>query len=135
MERYIFVSIRASISACFCCYSNGVGGFYPIFHGKDEIVAACCIFNCTEIGIIKIGIVQGFPFANILNSAFQAKPLNYDDFLHLAFRHIGKRNVIVLFLRYDCYFGSCNFYFSVFCHSLPCTFESQMYTNMVKLFT
>ena len=32
------------------------------------------VFNCTEFGTIKIGIIQHFPFAKILDSAFKTKP-------------------------------------------------------------
>lgn len=46
------------ISACFCYYAKGISGKYPLFCRKDEIVASCHIFNCTEFGIIKIGIEE-----------------------------------------------------------------------------
>lgn len=35
-----------------------ISGKYPLFCRKDEIVASCHIFNCTEFGIIKIGIEE-----------------------------------------------------------------------------
>ncbi len=38
------------------------GLFYPRFYRKHEIVVPCRIFNCTEFGTIKNGIIQHFSF-------------------------------------------------------------------------
>ena len=55
-----------------------------MFYRENKVVTSSRIFNCTEFGIIKMGIKQSFPFPNILNGTFQTQPLDDDMFFHLA---------------------------------------------------
>ena len=41
-------------------------------------VGAGYVFNCTELGTIKIGIIQHFPFAKIFDGTFETKPMEED---------------------------------------------------------
>jgi hypothetical protein len=74
-ERNIFVSIRSAVTSCFCGNTNGGGASNPLFYREYKIVAACRIFNCTEFGIIKIGIIR-CSFCNFFGCVFgsPAKP-------------------------------------------------------------
>ena len=45
-------------------------------------------FNYTEFGTIKIGIIEHFPFPEILYGAFKAQPTKDYMLLHLATCHV-----------------------------------------------
>lgn len=66
------------------------------------------IFNCTEFGVIKIGIIEHFPFSEIFNGAFKAQPTENYMLLHLAASHVCQADIILLVVFYNCYFGILN---------------------------
>ena len=39
---------------------------YPCLDRQHKVIATCHIFNCTEFGTIKNGIIKHFPFTKIL---------------------------------------------------------------------
>ena len=94
MICYIPMCICTTITTCLRTNTDGTGTFYPRFHRKHKIVTSCRIFNCTEFGTIKIGIIQHFPFAKILDSAFKTKPTEDNMLLQLASCHVCKADVV-----------------------------------------
>jgi hypothetical protein len=62
MKRDVFMSVGSAIPPCFGGYPDSASLLYPLLDGQHEIVASRLISNCTEFGIIKTGIIQGFPF-------------------------------------------------------------------------
>ena len=102
---------RHSVQPWSKCHS--VCPFNPRLYRENEIVASCCIFNCTEFGTIKISVIQYFPFSKIFDCAFEAKPTEYDMLLQLASCHICKADIILVIIFYDVYISVLNCYF---CH-------------------
>ena len=48
--------------------------FNPLFYGENKVVTSSRVFNCTEFGINKVGVKQGFPFPNIFNEEWYQTP-------------------------------------------------------------
>ena len=94
MICYIPMCICATVATSLRTNADCIGPFYPRFYRKHEIVASCRIFNCTEFGTIKIGVIQHFPFAKIFDSAFKTKPTEDNMLLQLTFCHVCKADVV-----------------------------------------
>mgnify|MGYP007028568249 CR=1 FL=1 len=103
--------ICATVATSLRTNADCIGPFYPRFYRKHEIVASCCIFNCTEFGTIKIGIIQHFSFAKILQRAFETKPTEDDMLLHLTACHIGQADIIFFIVLDNGYVGVEDSYF------------------------
>jgi hypothetical protein len=95
------------------CYFDCISFLNPLLYRQNKIIASGRIFNCTEFGIIKIGIEQNLPFTGIFNRVFKAESFNNDMLSHLTVCHIGKRNVVEIVNLDNGYVGACYIYF---CH-------------------
>ena len=100
MVGYISVCVCAAITPGLRLYSDCVGTFYPCFHGKDKVITSRFIFNCTEFGTIKNGIIQYFLLAKVFDGALQTEPSEDDILLKLAACHVCKADVI-FFVVFD----------------------------------
>jgi hypothetical protein len=96
MKRDVLMGISSAIPPGFGSNSDSAGFLYPLFDGQHKIVASRLISNCTEFGIIKTGIIQGFPFPYVRNGAFKAELFYNDVFFHLAMGYISKRDIVIV---------------------------------------
>ncbi len=72
------------------------------------------VFNCTEFGTIKNGIIKHFPFTKVFDCTLQTKPTENNMFLHLASGHVCKTDIIFLIVFYDWNIGVL---YGDFCHA------------------
>ena len=63
---------------------------------------------------MKIGIIEHFPFPELLCSAFKAQLTEDYILLHLAASYVCQADIILLVVLYNCYFGILN------CNLFPC---------------
>lgn len=97
MKGNILVCIcPSSISPCSGFYSNCISAFHPVFYADSISSATRLISNYGEFTIIKIGIIESFPCAEIIQSVSVSYPVRYIEFSLFVLGHIGKTDEIFI---------------------------------------